>query len=282
MRLLRRCQTWILVLVLVGLEIISVTGCSALTDSANGSVQVSHCGDNPLNQEGALRVGVRYTIPNFSNYNKQTGKYYGLEVDLAAELAERLGYDKLELVNTSAQTREDDLVSGRLDVILALYTPTEERKQLVDFSPAYYVDSEQLIIERSTQFSSLADLKGMSIAVHEDTSNRSILTDLMVENGIYDSSEEADSQMDFVTYELYPNMFDAIETGQVDALIVDGSIASAYMNEDREVLHYLTDTEYCAGTKKDSELSELVSQAISNMLEDGTIDDLKTKWSTGS
>src|SRR5699024_10854973 len=42
--------------------------------------------------EGTLRVGVRSDIVGFGFYNEGTGKYYGLEIDIAEELAERMGY----------------------------------------------------------------------------------------------------------------------------------------------------------------------------------------------
>ena len=45
-----------------------------------------------------LRVGVRDDIINFGFYNETTGKYYGLEIDLAAELARRIGCDGVEYI----------------------------------------------------------------------------------------------------------------------------------------------------------------------------------------
>ena len=43
--------------------------------------------------ENTLTVGVRGDIMNFGYYNETTGKFYGMEIDLAYELAERLGFE---------------------------------------------------------------------------------------------------------------------------------------------------------------------------------------------
>ena len=48
-----------------------------------------------------LRVGVRDDIINFGFYNETTGKYYGLEIDLAAELAQRIGRDGVEYITVT-------------------------------------------------------------------------------------------------------------------------------------------------------------------------------------
>lgn len=261
-----------LLLLLLSLVLV-LSGCAK-----EPALTVWHCGEEPLGDPDALRVGLRTTITNFSVLNEQTGKYYGLEVDLSEELARRLGYDKLELVTTHAATRESDLESGRVDVVLAIYTVTDERREVVDFSPAYYQDSEQLVIQKSTRFEELEDLDGMKVAVHTGSTAKASLIDLMLHDGIYETAEEAEERLEFIEISKYEDMFEAIELGEADALVVDGCIAHAYINTERQTLRYLTDVEYAAGTKKGSEMSERVAKAIQEIISDGTMQRIIDKW----
>lgn len=259
--------------------LLSIVLCLAASGCrSNRQLTVYHCGEEPLNDPSSLKVGVRTTIMNFSVLNKETGRYYGLEVDLAVELAKRLNYNKLELITTHAETREEDLESGRVDVVLAIYTETDERRQVVDFSPPYYYDSEQLVIQKSTRFEDLSDLKGLTVAVHEGTSTKNSLIDLMVENGVYASVAEAGESMNFIEIASYGDMFDSIEQGRTDALIVDGCIARAYINTERQTLRYLRDIDYCAGTRRGSDMSARVARVMQDMIDDGTVQRLTDKW----
>ena len=84
-----------------------------------------------------LRVGVRDDIINFGFYNETTGKYYGLEIDLAAELARRIGCDGVEYITVTPDTRKDMLLNGEVDVVIATYSIAESREENFDFSAPY-------------------------------------------------------------------------------------------------------------------------------------------------
>ena len=104
-----------------------------------------------------LRVGVRDDIINFGFYNETTGKYYGLEIDLAAELAQRIGYDDVEYITVTPDTRKDMLLNGEVDVVIATYSIAESREENFDFSAPYYEDDTIIMVEKSTLFGSIRD-----------------------------------------------------------------------------------------------------------------------------
>ena len=62
--------------------------------------------------KGTLRVGVRDDIMNFGYLNETTGKYYGLEIDIAAEMTDRMGYSDVEYITVTPDTRKDMLLAG--------------------------------------------------------------------------------------------------------------------------------------------------------------------------
>ena len=105
-----------------------------------------------------LRVGVRDDIINFGFYNETTGKYYGFEIDLAAELARRIGCDGVEYITVTPDTRKDMLLNGEVDVVIATYSIAESREENFDFSAPYYEDDTIIMVEKSTLFGSIREL----------------------------------------------------------------------------------------------------------------------------
>ena len=105
-----------------------------------------------------LRVGVCDDIINFGFYNEATGKYYGLEIDLAAELAQRIGYDDVEYITVMPDTRKEMLLNGEVDVVIATYSIAESREENFDFSAPYYEDDTIIMVEKSTLFGSIREL----------------------------------------------------------------------------------------------------------------------------
>ena len=74
-------------------------------------------------------------------------------------------------------------------------------------------------------------------------------------------------------------MSQALEEGEVDAAVMDGSIAGTYIDDDRSLLDVnISDQLYGVATQKDSDLSPRIAEAVQAMLNDGTIAALIEKW----
>ena len=131
-----------------------------------------------------LRVGVRDDIINFGFYNETTGKYYGLEIDLAAELAQRIGCDGVEYITVTPDTRKDMLLNGEVDVVIATYSIAESREENFDFSAPYYEDDTIIMVEKSTLFGSIRDLKDKNIGIVNGTNAGPLLAQKLYDEGI--------------------------------------------------------------------------------------------------
>lgn len=218
-----------------------------------------------------LVVGVRDDIVNFSYLNETTGKYYGLEVDLAKELAGRLGRDGVEFVTVTPSTREDVLQSGQVECLIACYSINDERQELFDFSAPYYSDDTVFMVQTSSCFERWMDLGGMTVGVLAGSNTGDLVTETMKKyshKGVQLQEEDT-----------YQDLSDALERGDVDAVCMDGCIAQAYMNEDRVYLPgSLATQSYGVATPKGSALSGQVAAAMDEMLSDGTVDALIDKW----
>ena len=102
-------------------------------------------------KSGTLRVGVRDDIMNFGYLNKETGRYYGLEIDLANKLAEKLGYEEVEFVTVQPDNRKEMLQDGKVDCLVAAYSIADTRKENFDF-PRLIIRMRRLLWQRNLRF----------------------------------------------------------------------------------------------------------------------------------
>ena len=235
---------------------------------------------------GTLKVGVRSDIVNFSLLNEQTGKYYGLEVDIAEEMAQRLGYADVEYVTVTPDDRKEMLLEGKVDCLIACYSIADSRLENFDFSPAYYTDVTTVMVENSSLISDIAQLEGGVFGIMSGSNAGPLLAIKLNEMGIIgenviSNSDEGTQYEGVYVKKLasYAELSQALEEGVVDAAVMDGSIAGTYTNDDRSLLDInISDQQYGVATQKGSELSPRVAEAIQAMLDDGTIAALVEKW----
>ncbi len=234
-------------------------------------------GANAQAAQKSLKVGVRDDIMHFGYLNPNTGKYYGLEIDLAEALAEKLGYDSVEYTSVNPENRKDTLLDGEVDCLIAAYSIEESRLENFDFSPAYYTDYSSIMVEKSTMIQSMEDLVGKKVGVLDGANTAPKLSQKMIDLGLITAEDTKGSSL--VKLSSYQELSVALEEGTVDAVCMDGCIARAYMEDDREILEEkIGEEDYAVATRKESELSALVEQAVQEMLDDGTIDALIEKW----
>lgn len=238
------------------------------------SFAVTGCG-TPSGQ-GVLKVGVRNDIVNFGYLNPTTGKYYGLEIDLADRLARDLGYERAEYVTVRPENRKQMLMDGEVDCLIAAYSISDTRLENFDFSPAYYSDYSRIMVERSSMVGSIDELPGKRIGVLSGTDAAPVFADKMKELGL---AQDAAGGVDFVKMETYDELDLALEEGAVDAVCMDGCIARAYLDDDRMFLEdTLYQENYGVATQKGSMLSGRVAESVQKMLDDGTVAALIDKW----
>lgn len=123
--------------VIAGLAAGTLAGCS---DS--GSQSGTTGGENgifrtldEIKSSGTIKIGV-FSDKNPFGYVDENGEYQGYDVYFADRLAKDLGVN-VEYVSTEAASRIEYLQTGKVDVILANFTVTDERKEEVDFALPY-------------------------------------------------------------------------------------------------------------------------------------------------
>lgn len=277
-------------LALSALPIGALSGCTG-----GGRATVGSTGSNSTrtasSQEasGTLRAGVRADVMGFGYLNEKTGKYYGLEIDLVRDLAERVGASGVEFVTVTPDDRKEMLLAGEIDLIAACYSIADTRLENFDFSPAYYTDHVIAVVQNSSMITTIDDMRGRTFGTMAGANAAPLLNIKLQEIGFSAGTatvlggDNLDAQFDtwhLLQFPSYQELSDALEVGTVDAMVLDGAIAKTYMDDKRAYIEGFDVAEQSFGiaTQKGSALSDPVAEAVQDMLDDGTIAALTDKW----
>ena len=115
-----------------------------------------------IKQRGTLIVGVKSDYKPFG-YLDPSGKNVGIEPELAADVARRLGV-KIQYVPVVAANRLQFLQQGRIDLLIATMSDTTEREQLVGIvKPSYYSSGADILTRKGSGLKTWADVKGKKL-----------------------------------------------------------------------------------------------------------------------
>ncbi|MGH7662140.1 MAG: transporter substrate-binding domain-containing protein [Vulcanimicrobiaceae bacterium] len=115
-----------------------------------------------IKQRGKLIVGVKTDYKPFG-YLDPSGKVVGIEPELAADVARRLGVS-VEFVPVVAANRIQFLQQGRIDLMIATMTDTPQREELVGIvKPSYYAAGVDILARKGSGLKTWDDLKGKSL-----------------------------------------------------------------------------------------------------------------------
>ncbi|MGX9982181.1 transporter substrate-binding domain-containing protein [Methylobacterium fujisawaense] len=119
-------------------------------------------GVDAIKKRGTLIVGVKADYKPFG-FRDPSGTIIGLEPDLAADLAKRLGV-KLELVPVVSANRIEFLQQGKVDLLIATLSDKPERRRVVQaIDPNYYSDFVNVLLPKSSGITDWTQLKGKPV-----------------------------------------------------------------------------------------------------------------------
>lgn len=235
---------------------------SALTNSTSDAQL--EAGVQDIVDRGVLRVGVKQDLPNFGYRDPESNQYTGMEVEIAKKVAAELGVD-IEFTPVTAQTRGALLDNGQLDMVIATFTITEERKELYNFTTPYYTDAVGFLVRKDSNIqSSWEALDGLTIGVTQGSIQWGLLEEIAAEKGIELNFRELGSNSEVVV---------ALAAHRVDAFSIDQSILSAFLGKTNELLDLqYQPSEYGIVTKKSNkDLAKYLDGLIQGWTEDGSL-----------
>ena len=252
---------------------------AADTTAASGDVSADV---QKIVDRGVLKVGCKSDVPNFSLQNTATGEYEGFEDDLAYNIAGEIfgctpeeAKDKklVEFQGVTAKTRGPLLENGEIDLVIATFTITDERKETYNFSTPYYTDAVGLLVNNNSGIESIEDLDGKIIGVAQSSTTNDGFKAYVEEKGLNVNPE-------FQEFDGYPALAQALATKQIDCFSVDRAILSGYVNDSNHILDdRFSEQEYgVASAKENTGLAELVDEKVTSMISDGSMKTLQEQW----
>lgn len=255
---------------------ISAAAAMALPMAACGSKN----GDSKSGEKQKFIVGFDAAFPPYG-YQDENGEYVGFDLDLAAEVCKRQGW---ELVKQPIDwdAKDMELSSGAIDCVWNGFT-MNGREDAYTWTEPYIDNSQVFVVASASGVQNKEELAGKVVAVQKDSSALAALND--EENA--DNIALRDSFSQLIEYADYNTAFMDLEQGAVDAVAIDIGVAQyqiAQREEGKFVMlqgedNKLAVEQYAVGfLKGNDELRDTVQKTLDEMAADGTFAQIAEKW----
>ncbi|MCR5108078.1 MAG: amino acid ABC transporter substrate-binding protein [Lachnospiraceae bacterium] len=266
----------IMMLMVTVLAAAFVTGCTG-TAGASATTEKSENSDTSLPDtanDNTFTVGFDANFPPYG-YMDENGEFVGFDLDLAAEVASRNGWDII-FQPIDWDSKDMELSSGTIDCIWNGFTMSEDRLDKYEWSDPYVDNSQVFVVASESGIKTQADLSGKIVAVQTDSS---------AQEALYsdDSKSLTDSFKELLVVPDYNTAFLNLEAGAVDAVAMDIGVANyqiAERNGGYEILEeVLVSEKYGVGfLKGNTELRDTVQKTLDEMASDGKFMEIADKW----
>jgi polar amino acid transport system substrate-binding protein len=226
-----------------------------------------------LKESGVLRVATAEGYPPMEMYKEGTQELIGVDPDLAAAIADRLGLE-LEVTNASFPGLIPGLAADRWDLAMSSMSDTEERRKTVDFVDYFHAGGAIMVAKGNPEgISSLEDLCGKNVVLAKGSSNLAIGEE---------QNEKCSEKMTISQSEDAPTGLLELASGRSVATIVDYPVAVMFAQESGQ--YEVLEEQYAAGPwgiavdKKDTALRDAVRQALQELIDSGEYGDILEEW----
>lgn len=214
---MKKAATLLLAFILV---LASLAGCGQKEDAGNQPAETEKEESkgiyrtlDEIKESGKITIGV-FSDKNPFGYVDENGEYQGYDIYFAKRLAEDLDVE-LEYVSTEPASRVEYLESGKVDVILANFTVTEERAESVDFALPYMKVALGVVSPDSALITKPEDLNGKKLIVAKGTTAETYFTDNYPD-------------VELLKFDQYTEAYNALLDGRGDALSTDNTEVLAW------------------------------------------------------
>jgi polar amino acid transport system substrate-binding protein len=296
-----------LMITMVALLAIPLAGCGddsrgggGGTDTAAPAAGSGVCGSTDATDDllaqvcdaGEIKVSTDPAYPPQSSLNEKTGKYEGFDIDVATEVAHRLG------VKVAWETPSWDVITAgswndRWQMSVGSMTPTNDRQKVLDFSQPYYYTPAVVVVHKdNTSVTDIStDLDGKKIGVCGGCTYEQYLNKTLAIKGFTFDFKIDDAQVSGYDTDTTALQDLAIGDGaRLDAVITSLTTAQGYIDAGNPVKIVGDPVFYeplAVAIDKSSQadpesLYQAVDKIIGEMHDDGTLTTLSKKWYDGA
>ena len=254
---------------------LALTACGGSASSVASSVASSAAastsaaaGELTTVMAGKLTMATNATFPPYE-MTTDSGDIEGIDVDTAKAIAEKLGLE-LQIDDMDFDAALLSVQQGKADIAMAGITVTDERKAVMAFSDSYATGIQSIIVPEGSDIASPDDLAGKKIGTQRGTTGYIYCTDDFGEDSV-------------VAYDNGLTAVQALNNGQVDAVVIDNAPAKEYVaaNPGLAILDTsYAEEDYAIGMAKGSSLEAAVNAALEELKADGTLQAIVDKYIT--
>lgn len=186
---------------------------SSDSESGSGSAAISYRTLDEIRESGKVVIGVFSDKAPFG-YIDENGEYQGYDIYFAERIAEDLGVE-VEYVSTDPASRVEYAATGKVDIILANFTVTDERAQQVDFALPYMKVMLGVVSPDAARITDAEQLNGKTLIVVKGTTAETYF-------------EKNYPDVELQKYDEYADAYNALLDGRGDAFSTDNTEVLAW------------------------------------------------------
>ncbi|MDW8741685.1 ABC transporter substrate-binding protein/permease [Streptococcus suis] len=246
---------------------------TASADMQNYSSRLKLSGDAT---KKATPIKSSYTIVSDSSfapfeYQDESGKYVGIDMELIKAIAEQQGIT-ITIQNPGFDAALNAVQAGQADAVIAGMSITDARKEIFDFSDAYYSSNILLAVKNGSDIASYEDLKGKTVGAKNGTASYTFLENNKDKYGYT-----------LKAFDEASGMYDSLNSGSIDALMDDEAVLLYAIQQGRDFATPIPGEksgEYGFAVKKGSnpELIEMFNNGLAALVESGKYDEIFNKY----
>ena len=234
-----------------------------------------------IKEKGVLVLGVRDSTKPFSYLNDKQS-YEGYAVDLCLAIAKniqrKLGMSQLNIsmLPVTSSSRIPLIQNGTVDIECGNTTNTAERQNIVEFSPTYYVSGSRILSKRSSNITTLADLRGKKLAINSGTTHIKMVSTL---------NDEQKLGIDIIASRDTAEGMLLVETGRAAAFINDDIVLASLAGGSKISNELVVGKDALSVEpfgliyrKNDPAFKQIVDTSISTIFKSGDINKIYAKW----
>lgn len=242
--------------------------------SSNSSSTTSKATSTETKEQTKLIVGFDQDFPPYG-YVGNDGNFTGLDLDLAAEVASRNGWE-IEYKPINWDAKDLELSSGSINCIWNGFT-MEGREDGYTFTDPYMDNTQVVVVRANSGITSIADLAGKTVLTQADSSAYTLLS----AGGDQEALAKTFGQLQ--TTPDYNTAFMELESGAVDAVAIDQPVAKFQVADKGSTFTILSESlsseHYGVGfLKGNTELRDKVEATLKQMTADGTAKKICEKY----
>jgi glutamate transport system substrate-binding protein len=217
-----------------------------------------------LSDAKSIKIGVKFDQPGIGYKKPGTETPEGFDVEIAKIVAAKLGIEpgQIEWVETVSKNREPFLQNDTVDIVVASYSITDERRQVVGQAGPYYVTGQQLLVRKDD-----SSITGPDALTGKKVCSVTGSTSIKTVQEKYNAAP--------VPFATYTECVQQLLNNSVDAVTTDGSILLGYAAQQPDKLKVVGDPfseeRYGIGFKKgDNAFCSFLNDTLNGAFSDGS------------